>query len=137
MSEWRIEYLANFTAIHMLSKKHAKIWRELQYKVSDIKNESSLKDVFYVLVEWYGRNNHLLSNRSIESYRIKDLININLDLYPIHKSEATPLSFKNLQHIQPSTEDSVVMLFRDMLWEIIVLNIDTALPLVTRYSNSN
>lgn len=112
----------------MLSQKHTRIWYELQCKISDIKDESSLTEVFDIIIDWYNIHKHTLSNRLIELYRIEELININLGDYPISNSECTPQSVKNLLYIKPSSEDSIIMLLRDQLWEIIVLNVDIQCP---------
>jgi predicted nucleic-acid-binding Zn-ribbon protein len=112
----------------MLNEKHTRIWCELQGKISDIKDEISLIEVFNIIVDWYNTNKHMLSNSLIELYKIEELININPGDYPIHKSECTPRSVKNLLYIKPSSEDSIMMLLRDQLWEIIVLNVDIPCP---------
>jgi Zn ribbon nucleic-acid-binding protein len=112
----------------MLNEKQRKIWRELQGKISDMKKESSLKDAFNIFVEWYENNKYLLSSGLIDIYQIENLIDINPDYYPIYESESTPQSIKNLLHIEPSSEDSMMMLLRDKLWEIIVLNVDIQCP---------
>jgi Zn ribbon nucleic-acid-binding protein len=112
----------------MLSEKYTRIWYELQGKISDIKDESSLVEVFNIIIDWYNANKHILSDSLIELYKIEELININPGNYPIYNSECTPQSVKNLLHIKPSSEDSMMMLLRDQLWEIIVLNVDIQCP---------
>jgi hypothetical protein len=112
----------------MLSEKHTKIWRELQSKISDLKDDSSLVDVLNIIIGWYNTNKHVLSSRLIELYKIEELININPHDYPILESECTPKSVKNLLYIKPSSEDSIIMLLRDQLWEIIVLTVDIQCP---------
>ena len=112
----------------MLSEKHRHIWHELQSKISNIKDENSLVKVFNIFNDWYVSHKHLLTNRLIELYGIEDFININPEDYPILESECTPQSVKSLLNIQPSSENSMIMLLRDQLWEIIVLNVDNQCP---------
>jgi predicted nucleic-acid-binding Zn-ribbon protein len=112
----------------MLSEKHTRIWCELQGKISDIKDESSLVEIFNIIIDWYCSNKHILSDSLIELYKIEELTNINPGDYPTTNSECTPQSVKNLLHIKPSSEDSMMMLLRDQLWEIIVLNVDIQCP---------
>jgi hypothetical protein len=112
----------------MLDRKSQKIWIDFKILISSIVDDETLLSIFKKISEWYRRNKKYLSERLITLYKIDDLVNIFPEEYPLQWSEASVFSIKNLLLIEPSSEESMIMLLRDKLWEIVVFNVDRQCP---------
>jgi hypothetical protein len=107
-----------------MNKTLKKVWNELLDIVSKINEQDTSVTIFYKLKDWYQKNEKFFSPNLIEKYQLERLINVDIKNYPLDKSECTPQSIKNLRHINPSKEDSMLSIFGSLLWELIVLRTD-------------
>jgi hypothetical protein len=107
-----------------MNKTSKKLWSELLDVVLKIDEKDTSIVIFYQLKDWYQENKKFFSPNLTEKYQLERLINVDVKNYPLDKSECTPQSIKNIRHINPSKEDSMLSIFRSLLWELIVLRTD-------------
>lgn len=107
-----------------MNKTLKKLWSELLLIILKIDEQDTSVTIFHKLTDWYQKNKKVFSPNLIEKYQLERLINIDTRNYPLDKSECTPRSIKNIRHINPSNEDSMLSIFRSKLWELIVLRTD-------------
>jgi hypothetical protein len=101
-----------------------KTWDRFQHTISEIDDKDSSDTIFQKIKKWYRENKVFLSPHLIEEYGLEDLVNINMNAYPLELSEATPKSIRHFLSIEPSSEQSMMMFLRDQLWELVVLSVD-------------
>lgn len=107
-----------------MKNKLKKLWYELVAIVMLIDEQDSSATIFYKLVDWYQKNKKFFSKNLIDQNQIERLINVDIRKYPFEQSECTPYSIKNIRHINPSSEDSILSIFVSILSEIVVLRTD-------------
>jgi hypothetical protein len=107
-----------------MNKALKKAWRDFQHTIAGISCQSTPTEIFHHIKVWYKKNDKFLSPDLIETYRLEELVDIDTDIYPLNKSECTSRSIKNFFRIEPSSEDSMIMILRDQLWELVVLAVD-------------
>ncbi|CBN59063.1 MULTISPECIES: hypothetical protein [Kamptonema] len=108
----------------MMSKNCRKAWHEFCKTISQIDEQDTALLIFQYLRTWYQENKMLLSPHLIDEYGLEELINIDPNSYPIERSECTPEIIKRFLDFAPSSEQSMVAILRDQLWEIVVLSVD-------------
>jgi hypothetical protein len=112
----------------MLDKNKKQMWSSLQKIILDMDQDESLSSIFTKIAEWTKQNQKNFANDLMSLYGVNELLELCPDEYPIHLSETTLDGLKNLTLIEPSKEESMIMILRDTLWEIVTLKVDTECP---------
>jgi hypothetical protein len=107
-----------------MNKILKKLWSDLLFIILQINEHDTSETIFHKLADWYQKNKKFFSPNLIDKYQLERLINVDTKNYPLERSECTPQSIKNLRHINPSSEDSMLSLFSDKLWELVILRTD-------------
>ena len=107
-----------------MNPRMRKKWNELMNIISEIQEEDTSEIIFYKLKDWYHKNKKIFTSSLVERYRLEQLINVDINNYPVEESECTLQIIKNLLHINPSKEESMLSPFESKLWELIVLRTD-------------
>lgn len=108
----------------MMNKNCRTAWRKFCQTISHIDEQDTAPVIFHYLRTWYQENKMLLPAYLIEEYRLEKLITIDPNSYPIERSECTPRSIKRFLDFTPSSEQTMVAILRDQLWELVVLSVD-------------
>lgn len=107
-----------------MHKTRKKAWSDFQHMIYEIDDRDNSIIIFERIRSWYQKNKMFLPPHLIDEYGLEKLINIDVKLYPLDKSECTPQDIKRFLNIEPSSENSMVAILRDQLWELVVLSVE-------------